>query len=376
LNRYALGAVLVASCVALSGVASADRGESTSTPTSKEKGPGEGGAAEEKPSPWAGSIILFDQSATTQTLGVGSDYQSYDPTYELWWALKPRYKFYDDGTTTMSVGAWLNLFLELTNSDTTTTRREPLLGPTIVNASLGRTLFERGEYKTAMSIGPRLGLPTDKETRATGRYFSLGLNAGVTQSVPINGKDARFFNGLRFELATIYAHAFSSSTSAWKSGLNQDRTTVAGAAVIDSQTTGGMNTHDALQLRFDAAAQLTPKLSFDLTYIVANSWKYAPPPVPNVNTWTGTAVPESSDPVTFKVEPWLAASLDYDVLDEMTLSLGYYNKTNQIGPDGHRRSPLWSPDARFFFSVTGNLDVIGKDLGLSKTPPAQTASAK
>jgi hypothetical protein len=377
LKHSSLGAVLVLGWIAFSGIAFADRGESTATPASKEKGAGQEGVAEEAPSPWAGSILIFDQSATTQTIGLGKDYQSYDPTYELWFALKPRYKFYDDGTTTMSVGAWANLYLELTNSDTTTTRREPLLGPTLVTGSVGRKLFENGEYKTSMSIGPRLGLPTDKESRAAGRYFSLGASGGVTQSVPINGKDAPSFNTLRFELSTIYGHAFNNSTTSWDPNLNQPRQDISGRLISDNQLGGSMAVHDALSLRFGADAQLTPKLDFGVAYVLAYSWHYAPPAIAGVQTAIGVVVPETIDnPTSLSVSPWAIASLDYDVLDEMTLSIGYYNKTNQIGPDGQRRSPLWSPDARVFLSVTGNLDVIAKDLRAHKAPPSQSASTK
>src|SRR5258707_6218117 len=107
--RYSLGIALLACLSTMSAVAAADRGDQTiSTPSAKDKSGqpgGEGAATEEKPSPWTGSILLFDQSATTQTLHVGTDYQSSDPTYELWSAFKPRYTFYKTDTTTISAGA-------------------------------------------------------------------------------------------------------------------------------------------------------------------------------------------------------------------------------------------------------------------------------
>jgi hypothetical protein len=65
-------------------------------------------------------------------------------------------------------------------------------------------------------------------------------------------------------------------------------------------------------------------------------------------------------------------SLDYDAIDEMTVSLGYYNQTSQIGPDGTRRNPLYSPDARFFLTLTGNLDVIYERLKARPPPPPST----
>src|SRR4051812_24801301 len=41
-----------------------------------------GPEAKKTPLRWHGSTLLFDQSVTSQTIGVGRDYQSYNPTYE------------------------------------------------------------------------------------------------------------------------------------------------------------------------------------------------------------------------------------------------------------------------------------------------------
>jgi hypothetical protein len=375
--RYALAVALLAGFQTLATVASADRGDSTATKDTTTKSGENGEQTEEKPSPWAGSIFLFDQSVTTQTIGIGKDYQSSDPTYELWWAFKPRYTFYSTDQTTMSVGAWANLYLELTNSDTTTTEREPVLGPTIFSASVAQTVAKRGEYKTSVSIGPRLTLPTDKESRNAGRYFSLGLGGGVTQSVPINGKDAPSFNGLRFELAGIYAHPFNRYTTPTNDNLNQPRQEVSGRLISDNQLRFGMNVQNSLTLRFGADAQLTPKLNFGLAYVIGNAWRYTPPPIAGVVTPTGTATPDRViNPTTFEVSTWALASLDYDVIEEMSLGIGYYNKTDQLGPDGQRRNPLWSPDARLFLTATANLDAIANRFTAKPAPPVQTASAK
>jgi hypothetical protein len=376
--RYALAVALLAGLQTLATVASADRGDSTVSKDQPSTQNGQTGAeAEEKPSAWRGSIFLFDQSVTTQTIGIGKDYQSSDPTYEWWFALKPRYTFYSTDETTMSVGAWANLYLELTNSDTTTTEREPVLGPTILSGSVAQTVLKRGEYKTSVSLGPRLTLPTDKESRNAGRYFSLGLGGGVTQSVPINGKDATSFNVLRFELSTIYAHPFNHYTTPTNENLNQPRQDVSGRLISDNQLRFGMNVRDSLTLRFGAEAQLTPKLNFGLAYVIGNSWRYSPPPISGVVISNAVAMPERvNNPTTFEVSTWALASLDYDVIDEMSLGIGYYNKTDQLGPDGQRRNPLWSPEARFFLTATANLDVIANRFTAKAPPPPQTASAK
>ena len=67
---------------------------------------------------------------------------------------------------------------------------------------------------------------------------------------------------------------------------------------------------------------------------------------------------EYEDATNIRVMPWFLVSVDYDLLPEVGLGAGYYNVTNQLGEDGERRSPLWSPEARVFFDITANLDEI------------------
>ena len=64
---------------------------------------------------------------------------------------------------------------------------------------------------------------------------------------------------------------------------------------------------------------------------------------------------------------WFIADVDYTLFDELDLSLGYYNLAGEIAPDGQRRglfgsdNVFWSPDARVFFDITANLDVLFDD---------------
>ena len=88
------------------------------------------------------------------------------------------------------------------------------------------------------------------------------------------------------------------------------------------------------------------------------SWLYDSPSVP-ISLPTGAILPTTvADPSAFRVRTWLTASLNYNLGDELSLALGYYNLANQIGADGTRRSPLWSPAARLFVNVTSSLDAI------------------
>ena len=82
------------------------------------------------------------------------------------------------------------------------------------------------------------------------------------------------------------------------------------------------------------------------------------PPVTSGNSVQPITPDRLSDPTSFRVAPWVMASLDYDLIDEVGLGIGYYNVTSQIGADAQRRNPLWSPDARFYLTVTANLDAL------------------
>ena len=120
--RWNLVAAFLLGSLTLATVALADRTDQTGPAPTVTTGVA-GTQAEETPSRWRGSVMLFDQSATTQTLGVGPGYQSADQAYELWVALKPRYVVYESESkkTTLALNLWMNLYLEVTNSDATTT---------------------------------------------------------------------------------------------------------------------------------------------------------------------------------------------------------------------------------------------------------------
>jgi hypothetical protein len=87
-----------------------------------------------------------------------------------------------------------------------------------------------------------------------------------------------------------------------------------------------------------------------------------------VSTTLGpVAVPRSANGTLFTQDTWIALSVDYDVVDELSLSLGYYNRASEIAPDGERRGLAggdniwWSPSARVFLSLTAHLDTLLDD---------------
>ena len=316
---------------------------------------------EKKPVAFHGSYILFDQSVTTQTIGLGSDYQSADPVYEWWVRFAPRYYLHETKDDDLSVNAWFNLYHEFTNSDETTQKNETVIGATSLWLQYARKIHRDGEYVTAISVAPlRLMLPTDKASRASGMLFGAGASVGISQTIPIQGKSAPALESARLGVSLIYNHPFTRATTAVNEDLDRTRQDAAGRTFLSDQLRGGTMPNHSLNVAATAGLQITPKLSFSTSYILLNSWSYRPTDAScAVQTLTGcVAVGENPDAPNFRVNTWLLTSLDYDLVNELSLGLGYYNFTGQLGPDGQRRNPLWSPDARVFFTVTANLDAV------------------
>ncbi|MEP6653784.1 MAG: hypothetical protein ABJA82_10515 [Myxococcales bacterium] len=350
---WALGALALtvptAATAAPEGATAAASASSTSEDAEDEPG--------KQPISWHGSTLLFDQSVTTQTVGVGADYQSANPTYEWWVALKPRYFVYETRATAVSVNLWANLFLELTNSDTTTRRRETVIGPTYLWASYARTLGARRGYKTTFTVGPRLTIPTDKVARNSGQIVGAGGTIGLTQAFPLRGTSARALRGARLSVGAIYNHPFVRATTGVNDDLRWTRQDVGGRPIFSDQLTGAALVQHALNASFSAELDVLPRLNVSASYVLLNAWLYPPNGSDCVAIRTGCDLPiEVANPTTFRVSTWATAAVTYEVVDDLSVSLGYYNLASQIG-DGTHRNPLWSPAARFFLSVTGNLDV-------------------
>jgi hypothetical protein len=308
---------------------------------------------------WRGSILLFDQSMTTQTVGVGGNYQSYDPTYEWWLAFKPRYTIFDRGRDALTVNLWINAYVELTNSDSTTRAHELLLGPTYLWASYARVLRDRGGTKTSAALGPRFTLPTDKGAFDAGQILGLGAIGGATQTFPLAGPRARAFTEARLGFATTYTRFLDRATSPVDGDLHRLREDLNGLSVSSDVLSGAMMIHDSLSVSVLGDVHILRRLDLALSYVAINYWLYPVRTYQDCAPLTGCVTPmTNADPTTYRVNTWLTASLTYDVTDELAVSAGYYNLTNQLAPDGTRRDPLWSPSARFFLTVTANLDAI------------------
>jgi hypothetical protein len=335
-------------------------------------------AAEEKKLPFRGSTFLFDQSMTTSTARLETvAQQSRSPLYEWWLSFRPRWYFSEH----VYYWARLDYFKEFTNNQDSTYYREDSFGDMWNTLAYSTPLAKEGSLKnTKVGLSGRVLLPFSKASRANNVYFTAGGGGSLSQKVPLGGESAKWFNDVTFNLSASYSHPFSKATTAVGADQLVERQDTEGRSFSSDQLRGGTLTNHQLLTVLGGELAITPKWSFGLDMIFINGWKYRPKDDVTIVTGTGPAVvPRSSDSVLFTQQSWFIASTGYDILDELNVSLGYYNLANIIAPNGERRGIVgsgnvwWSPDARVFLDFTANLDKIYQTV--TGTKPKKTDAA-
>jgi hypothetical protein len=327
-----------------------------------------GSSQKEATNPFRGSTLTFDQSITTQTADVGTTPQTYAPLYELWFSLRPRYWFDEH----WSLRGRFDYSKELTNiqesSDYPTTKQyADVFGDVWTDLLYSAKLDSLWSGTTAL-FGPRAIWPTSQPSQAAGTYVTLGVVGDVSHTFQIRGPDAAVMNSLRLRLVLSYQHPFTKATTPTSYGnFAYTREDVDDHSFVSDQLTGQTLVDHRLATILEAGLQVTPKLSFVADGVFINDWHYSPTTNQCIATTTGCAVLTPAQDPQYVEHTWLLFDLDYALVDEVDVGIGYYNLANALGPDGRLRglwgtnNVWWSPDARFFFDVTANLDAIFDD---------------
>lgn len=331
--------------------------------------------------PMAGSLLFFEQELSTQTAGLEpSPELSSVPFYSWWFSLRPRWNFNDY----VRVQARFDYTKELTNTEETPLLHEDVFGDIwtdlVVEGAMPRAKHTR------LLGGARLVWPTSLVSQGSGVYVKTGVFGGVNQEIVFK-QGAQFFASARVAARAIYLHTFSNATTPTDYGqFAYTRQNVDEFSFASDQISGQTIVHDEFDLVAEGGLQIIPKLELVLDFVVLQQWHYAPTNA-SVGTPLGTQfVPRIGDDQTTDLV-WEIAALDYDVIPEMSLSLGYYNLTNEIAPDGTLRGPFtggegnlfWSPGSRVFFTVTAKLDRIWDDFAdklFPQTPPSSIAASR
>jgi hypothetical protein len=326
-----------------------------------EKPDEEGEADEQDELPWRGTNLVWDQSASGQTVGLGQDYQSDNPSYEMSLALKPVYYVYDDAEQDVSVRGDIGVFRELTNSDTTTKRGETSLTDAQLFGAYSRQLYEDGDYKTKFGVkAPVLTFPTSNVSASNGRILGLGSSLSLGQRVPLAGSDAEALQTLAFVASVGYAHWFTETTVPTNPDLQRERQDVGGRTIPSDQLGGATFAAHQVSLALGAELAITERVSWGNAFSWRPVWSYDLADA-CIQIQSGCVQADGIDnPSNHSVITLFSSEVGVQVFDEMSVSVGYTNLTLQLGPDGQRRNIFYSPEARVFLAVTGHLDEIYK----------------
>jgi hypothetical protein len=321
----------------------------------------------EKKLPWHGTTFLWSQYANTQAVGLGRDYQSGNPLYAWWLVFSPRYYLHEDDKQSFVVRARFDLTLEMTNSDSTTRKHEPEFGNIWLLALYGRTLIEDGGWKTRVTTGPRVLVPTSKPQWNAGTRLMPGWQLSLSQSVPLAGKGKPWFSGFDLGGLVAYAKYINNSTTAYNPNFSRERMDTEGRVFVSNQYSGAAMTNHQVLAAATLDIHVHEKATLSIMQYWIMAWHYELPKNQQVQTTTGTSNVQSvEDPQKLSVLTWFYPTIDLDVADEISVGFGYYNLANQIGNDGKRRNMLWSPDAVVLFDLTANLDAIYSDIASTK----------
>lgn len=363
-------------------------GSSTAPQADTGAKPGESdGKKKEEKLAWRGTSLGWDNSATAETVGIGRDTQSRNPTYEMSFSVQPRYYLWEaeDPTQNISLRARLDLIREFTNSDSTTRRGEWTFSDLSLFPQYSRNLHKDGDVTTDLGVRlPTLGFPTSKVSANNGRVLQAGAQVFAAQGFPLMGSSEPVLQTMAVTARVGYSHWFTQATQPTNNDLEYVRMGPDGRALPGDQLGGAANAaHNA---NFDLLADLaiTDRISWGNVLSWRPVWKYKFDNDPVCgNVTTGCVTPERvDDPNNFSVVTLFNSEVGVDVMKELGVAVGYSNLTLQMGPDGTRRNIFYSPDARVYATATIKLDELYKTASGSgssqaaATPSVRTVAAK
>lgn len=326
---------------------------------------------------WHDTYLYWDHAVTTSTLGVGRDYQTRNPVYEMTIGLRPRYAFVENERYTVSVRGDLGVVSERTDSDATTRRGEWTANDFEFWGSFTYKLRESRNDLTELSLRlPRLTLPTSKVSYRSGKLLGLGARAGIREEFVLAGREAPFFSSVELFGKAEYGYLFTDSQVPTNGGLERIRLGPEGRSIVSDQLAGATLARHSAAFGVASWVHVHPRVNWVTGLEIRPAWKY---PVDRdvqicgvvltgCTTASGIADPQTRSTLTyFQSDVW------FRLTDVLELTVGYANLATQLGPDGRRRSAFYSPDARFYLTLNVYLDQLY--VGLS--PGArQNASAR
>lgn len=328
--------------------------------------------------PWHDTYIYWDNAVTASTLGVGQDYLTRNPLYEITFGARPRYYFVDNERVTISARAELGVVSERTNSDTTTKQGEWSATDFEFWGSYTNILRQSQSDLTEFAIRvPRLVLPTSKVSYDSGKLLGLGMRVGGREEIVLAGRAATWFPTVEFFGKVEYGYQFTNSQVPTNGALERIRMGPDGRSIVSDQLGGATLAQHAAVFGAASWVHVHPRLNWVSAFELRSAWKY---PVSHSVEICGVALTGCTqasgiaDPQTRSALTYVQTEFWGRLTDTLELTVGYANLATQLAPDGRRRSVLYSPDARFYLTLNVYLDHLYAGLSRGKRQSASLAN--
>ncbi|HET7545589.1 MAG TPA: hypothetical protein VFK05_37235 [Polyangiaceae bacterium] len=328
--------------------------------------------------PWHDSFLYWDHSVSAATIGVGQDYQTRNPLYEMTIGFRPRYYLLETERAAISLRADLGVVTERTNSDTTTKEGEwSATDFEFASAFSYRLRESKGDFTELAVRAPRLILPTSKVSWENGKILGLGLRVALREVVELAGHGATFFPSLELIPKVDYGYQFSRSQVPVNGGLERIRMDADGRSIVSDQLGGATLAQQALVLGLTSWVHVHERVNWITTLELRPAWKY---PVNHDVQLCGvvltgcTQASGVADPQTRSVLTYFQSEIWGRLTNTLELTVGYVNLATQLAPDGRRRSIFYSPDARFYLTLSVYLDHLYVDLVPNRRQNASVAN--
>lgn len=307
--------------------------------------------------PYHHTVFSWEHHVSAQTLGVGDQPQSANPTYTMGLATEARYYLRDDPGRLLSVRLVGGLFRELTNNDATTRQGEWSFIDTNLALVYGhRFLGPTDTNGTLLEVRPLvLGVPTSKTSYRSGRYFSAGAVVGLLNIRPILEGQYKPSLLSTVRLAVGYDRWFSRATVPTNPSLERVRLSPDGRSVAGDQLSGSSLVRDQItgsaRIRFDFGDAVV----WTTDFAFAPAWKYDLPErveLCGVVATGCTDVTVSEDDSRHVVTTQFNTEVSVRLAQSLSFEIGYGNSSNQLGEDGRRRNLFYSPASEFYVSLS------------------------
>ena len=327
---------------------------------------------------WHDSYLYWDHAVTASTLGVGQDYQTRNPLYEMTIGFRPRYYLLENERDSISLRGDLGIVSERTNSDTTTKQGEWSATDFEFWGSFSHVLRESKSDLTELAIRvPRLLLPTSKVSYDSGKLLGVGLRVGAREEIVLAGRGAPFFSSVELLGKIDYGYQFTNGQVPVNGALERIRTDSDGRSIVSDQLGGATLAQHAMAFGIGSWVHVHRRVNWVTSFELRTGWKY--PVNHDVQICgvilTGCAQASGvSDPQTRMGLTYFQSEVWGRLTDTLELTVGYANLATQLAPDGRRRSMFYSPDARFYLTLNVYLDHLYVDLSPRNRQSASVAN--